>query len=182
MRIWNVPLIIMIVLILVGCTTPAPQQIEVTRVVQQTVIVTQIIEMVVTATSIPQTATPEVTATPTFMRWTADQAADAIIAAGLEFADPKMMTREDYGTGPMSAYEGIHFFVPAICSDCGGRVFSFANQDDLDLTRSYYEELGRISAALFSWIFVKDNILVQINGDLPAAQALPYLAALEGMR
>jgi hypothetical protein len=35
---------------------------------------------------------------------------------------------------------------------------------------------------LFSWVFVKDNIVVQINGDLPEEQAKKYEAALNGLK
>jgi hypothetical protein len=44
--------------------------------------------------------------------------------------------------------------------------------------KNYYNELGRQSAALFSWVFVKDNILIQINGDLPETTARKYEAAI----
>ena len=33
--------------------------------------------------------------------------------------------------------------------------------------KAYYDDLGEGSAMLFSWTAVKDNILIQINGDLP---------------
>jgi hypothetical protein len=35
-----------------------------------------------------------------------------------------------------------------------------------------------LRAAFFSRVFVKDNILVQINGDLPETKANQYQAAL----
>jgi len=170
------------ILLLAGCATPTPQTIEVTRIVQETVLVTQLVEIVVTATPIPPTPTPEVAATPTFARWTTTQAGDAILAAGLEFVDPKTMTVVDYGMAPMTAQEGIRFLIPSICADCGGRLMSFSSQADLELTKSFYDELSRQSALLFSWVFAKDNILIQINGDLPESKALEYQAALEGMK
>lgn len=70
---------------------------------------TQLVEVVVTATPVPPTPTPEVSATPTFARWTAQQASDAILAAGLEFVDPRPMTKDDYGMAPMSATEESDF-------------------------------------------------------------------------
>jgi len=88
------------------------------------------------------------------------------------------MTKDDYGMAPMTAVEGIRFLIPSLCPDCGGRVLSFASPEDLEMTKAYYVELGRASAIFFSWVFVKDNILVQINGDLPEERAKQYEVAL----
>lgn len=92
------------------------------------------------------------------------------------------MTKDDYGMAPMAAVEGTHFLIPSLCSDCGGRILSFAAQPDLDMTKAYYDSLGKSSAAFFSWTFVKDNILVQINGDLPEAKARKYESALGNLK
>lgn len=92
------------------------------------------------------------------------------------------MTKDDYGIAPMRAVEGTRFLIPSMCSDCGGRVFAFANQEDLDLTKQFYIEMGKASALAFSWTFEKDNILVQINGDLPEDEARAYESAINGMK
>lgn len=92
------------------------------------------------------------------------------------------MVKADYGIAPMSAIEGTHFLVPSVCSDCGGRIFSFATQDDLGLMQKYFVLLGKQSAVLFSWVFVKDNILIQINGDLPDSKAKSYQTTLDNLK
>ena len=46
----------------------------------------------------------------------------------------------------------------------------------------YYQRLGKSSVAFFSWLFVKDNILVQINGDLLETKANQYQAVLNNLR
>jgi hypothetical protein len=169
-------LFISFALLLSACSTPTPQIVEVTREVTALVTseVTRVV--VVTATPIPSTSTP------VFARWTSQQAADAIKAVGLEFESPTQMTKEDYGMAPMMATDGIHFLIPSLCSDCGGRLFAFDNQAGLDTTKAYYEELGKQSAMFFSWVFVKDNILLQINGDLPKEKATAYQAALDTLK
>jgi hypothetical protein len=144
--------------------------------------------IVVTATQPPATSTPEptstpqATATPTFAKWSVDQAVKAIQGAGLEFTDPRPMTKDDYGLAPMSAKEAVHFLVPSVCSDCGGRLYSFSSQDDLNRMKEYYDKLGQASAMFFSWVFVKDNILIQINGDMIENQARKYEAALNDLK
>ena len=129
----------------------------------------------------PPTHTPVVpTAMPkplAFQKWNAAQAVAAFKAAGLEVESVTPMTKDDYGLPPMTAVEAIHFLIPSLCSDSGGRVFSFASQADLDLVRSCYVQLGKSSAAFFSWTFVNENVLVQINSDLPEAKARLYETA-----
>jgi hypothetical protein len=98
-------------------------------------------------------------------------------AAGLEAENPYAMTKDDYGAAPYVC-TGTRFFVPSIGADNGGRIFICENAEDRDALANYYNELGRSSALFFSWVFIKDNVLVQINGDLPEETARKYEAAL----
>jgi hypothetical protein len=164
--------------LLSGCATPTPVVVEITRIVPQTVVVTQLATVIITTTPIPPTTTPEVTPTPNFLIWKNSQVVDAFKSAGLECESPSPMTKADYGAAPDVAIEGTHFLVPSVCSDCGGRIMSFSSAEDLQLTKAYYDNLGKVSTAFFSWVFVRDNILVQINGDLPETSAHKYEAAL----
>lgn len=111
----------------------------------------------------------------------AQDVVDAFNAAGLEADSPRPMVKDDYGLAPMVATEGIRFFLPSLDEGASGRIMAFDNQDDLGKTEEFYVTLGEESALFFSWTFVKDNILVQINGDLPEAQARAYEAALAAM-
>lgn len=177
-----------------ACGSATPQVVEVTREIPVTVIVTQIVQVVVTATPPPFTPTPQATPTPqftatsaptvapVFQKWASDQVVDAFRSAGLGIADARPVTKDDYGMAPMTAAEGTRFLIPSLCPDCGGRIFSFTSQADLAAMETYYVELGRSSAAFFSWVFVKDNILVQINGDLAEDKAKGYQAALNELK
>lgn len=131
-----------------------------------------------TSTPEPSTSIPEATSTPKLKQWASSQVIEAFKAAGLEAESPRVMTRDDYGMAPMLAIEGTRFFIPSLCPDCGGRVLSFSSQKNLETTKAYYIELGKSSAAFFSWVFAKDNILVQINGSLSEETARQYEAAL----
>jgi hypothetical protein len=169
--------------LLSGCTTPALQTVEVTRIVPQTIEVIRVVEVVVTVTAIPPGSGRLATTTPSaFVVWDPQQVLDAILAAGLEAGNPRPMITDDYGLVPMLAIDGIRFFLPSICSDCGGRIMSFADQEKLQVVRDYYGQMGRFSAILFSWVFVKGNILVQINGRLSEADARKYEAILIGLK
>jgi len=90
------------------------------------------------------------------------------------------MTKEDYGQVPMVATEAIRFFLPSLGESKGGRVYSFANNTELEKVRTYY--LSAKGAAVPPWIFVRDNILLQINGELPSEEAVKYMSALNSMK
>jgi hypothetical protein len=117
-----------------------------------------------------------------FSKFKSTQAVDAFKKAALEAERPRPMAREDYGLAPLLATEGTRFYIPSLGPDSGGRVFSFAKADDLAKMKAYYDELGRTSAAFFSHTFVKDNLLVQINGAVKDADAAKYNAALQGVK
>lgn len=128
-----------------------------------------------TATIVPS---PTSTFTPTPISLEALVA--AFKSAGLEAEGPTLMGHTDYGLVPYLC-KGAHFFTPSVCSDCGGRVFICPNQDDLTSLQSYYQDLGRQSAALYSWVFSKNNVLIQINGDMQESVARNYEAVLNSI-
>lgn len=45
--------------------------------------------------------------------------------------------------------------------------------------KTYYDELGKASALFFSWTYAKQPVLVQLNGDMPEAQAKKYEQVLQ---
>ncbi len=174
----KVVVFLMVILTLTACTPAAIQSTTMpwptyTSYPTYTPMTTQTpYVVVVMATSSPA---------PKLERWTADQVINAFVAAGLEAENSAIMTKDDYGFAPMMAKKGIRFLIPSLCADCGGRVMEFDDQQSLEIVKAYYEDMGKSSAAFFSWVYVKDNILVQINGDLPADQAAKYEQALDGL-
>lgn len=169
--------------VIVRETVVVPQ----TVMVLQTVIVRETVLATIEVTVMPQPTTtpvPQPTATPVLSptaRWTTDQVLAAFKAAGLEAEQTRPMTKDDYGIAPYVG-SGVRFFVPSVCADCGGRLFSIENAEELARVKLFYDEMGKQSAMLFSWTFARDNILVQINGDLPEAQAKQYEAALLNLK
>jgi len=108
---------------------------------------------------------------------TGDDVVAAFKDAGLEAESTYAMTKDDYGFGPYVC-TGTRFLIPSIGADNGGRIFICDNAEDLAVLKNYYDELGRSSAVFFSWTFVKGDVLVQINGDLPEEKARQYEAAI----
>lgn len=104
---------------------------------------------------------------------TAANVLTAFKAAGLQAENTYHMGPKDYGFGPYLG-NGTRFLIPSLCEDCGGRIFDMDSQADLERLESYYVNLGRNAAFLFSWTFKNGNVLLQINGDLPEADAYKY--------
>ena len=176
------------------------QQTEVARQVSQTLTAaaptatsTATVTPIPTATYTPPPATETATATPTRppaptataaaspKHWTGEQVGAALKAAGLEFEAARPMIAGDYGFAPFVC-KGTRFLVPSLGPDNGGRLFECGSIDERDRLVRYYQELSKGSAIFFSWLFARDNILIQINGSLAEPQARKYEAALNGMK
>jgi hypothetical protein len=97
--------------------------------------------------------------------------------ASLEAEGSRPMTPDDYGLAPFVC-DGTRFFIPSLGTDSGGRVFVCSDHDELESLKAYYEDLAEGSAVLFSWVFDKGTVLVQINGELDEEAARQYEAAI----
>lgn len=111
-----------------------------------------------------------------FEKWNVNQVLDCIKENSLEIENPKVMSEEDYGLRPMVAEEGLAFDLPATCRDCGGRIYSFSSEEDLDVMKKYYEKIGMIFKP--AWVIEKDNILVTLSNKVPEEKVNIYTAAL----
>jgi hypothetical protein len=108
---------------------------------------------------------------------TSDDVAAAFKAAGLEAETTRPLTKDDYGFAPYVC-SGTRFFIPSLGPDNGGRIFVCDKSEDRDALSNYYTEMGKASAAFFSWVFVKGDVVVQINGDLSEDKARQYEVAI----
>ncbi len=167
-------------------TALIPQTVVVvqTVVVPQTVVVRETILVMAVATATPTpppapTVAKQATTQPAARAngLTPEQLAATFKAVGLEAENVRPLTKDDYGLAPFVG-SGVRFLIPSLCEDCGGRIFQVDNADDLARLKAYYDDLSKVSAAFFSWVFVRGGTLVQINGDLPEERARNYESAL----
>lgn len=103
----------------------------------------------------------------------------AFQAGGVELGAISTLEPNQQGAAPLTEKEAGRFLIPSLGPDNGGRVFTFRSEQDLQIKKEYFERLGRASAMAFSWLFQRDNILVQINGSLSREKARTYKAALD---
>jgi len=95
---------------------------------------------------------------------------------GLEAANPHVLTSEDiYLTG--SSCTGAFFYIPSLGSNDGGRILECETSSGLNGLVNNIVNIDNYQ----SWLVVKMNILVQIDGRLPEAIANRYAAAIPGI-
>ena len=116
-------------------------------------------------------------ATTSYAAPTAEDVIAAFKRVGLEAENPTPMKPKNYGLAPFVC-KGVRFLIPSLGEDNGGRVLACPNAEDRDAIAGYYERLAKKSAAFFSWVFVKGNTVVQINGDLDEETAKKYERAI----
>lgn len=105
--------------------------------------------------------------------WQSGDVVEAFLAAGLECESPKALTVDD-GKAPFVAVEATRFMMPSVCKSCSGRIYSFDDDAELDKAKQYYVDIGDQDPQKFSWVYSKDNILLQLNGSLAEEQAVAY--------
>ena len=165
-----------------ACSAPVVGKTTNVDVPSTTIVLTTNEETVVdTSEELAATPTSKPNVAPVFQMWTSQDVIAVFVELELEVGEYYTMTKDDYGASPYVAVEGTRFLIPSLCETCGGRILVFANIEDLELSKSYYVELGRQSALFFSWVFEKDNVLVQINGDLDEGAAAEYEDALNSL-
>jgi hypothetical protein len=108
---------------------------------------------------------------------TGNDVVNAFKQAGLEAENAHPMTTGEYGEAPRVCI-GTRFLIPSLGQDNGGRIFVCDKPEDRDQLVSYYQGLNKTNSFLFSWVYVKGNIVVQINGDLDGQTAAKYEQAI----
>ena len=81
------------------------------------------------------------------------------------------------GLSPFMVIDTRRFRISANDEEMG-MVLSFANRYDMEQLKNYYLRLNRSLPQFGSWLFVKDNILLQINHEVPESKARAYAAVL----
>ena len=123
----------------------------------------------------------EIRSSASFQRWHAADVLEAFRAAGLPFEIPQLSKDKRDPFSNQVALENRQFVIPAQGDPtlARGIIFSFQNERDLQEIQDYYAALGKAMPQYASWIFVQDNLLLQINGNVPEAVAKWYAKALD---
>lgn len=114
-------------------------------------------------------------------QWTAHDVLQAFHAAGLPYEIPSLPKDERDAFSSWMQVETKPFQIPNQGADANGMVLCFKNSRDLRRMQDYYTALGNALPQYRSWVFVQDNVLLQINRSVPEAVAARYAASLEGL-
>jgi hypothetical protein len=122
----------------------------------------------------PPTAVP-------FARFTAQDVIDAFSTAGLQV----QAVQRDMAVGrgaPNTFSERYVFQVPRI-APAGGQILVFQRQEDLVAWQDYITQLRADSATRRDvvYVYVKENVMLQVNANLTTQEANAFENALEGM-
>ncbi|MBW4439567.1 MAG: hypothetical protein KME04_20690 [Pleurocapsa minor GSE-CHR-MK-17-07R] len=118
---------------------------------------------------------------PPFGRWSIANVRDAFAAAGL----PVQSLIRDMSVGrdaPLSFSDRYTFVIDQIAPD-GGQLLFFNSASGLESWTAYIERLRSDSELRRSvvYVFVKDNVLMQLNADLVPADARAFENALNSL-
>jgi hypothetical protein len=116
-----------------------------------------------------------------FARYTAQDVIDAFSTAGLQVQN--MQRDMAVGRGAPNTFSARYEFeVPRIAPG-GGQILIFQQQEDLTAWQDYIAQLRADSATRRDvvYVYVKDNVLLQVNANLTTQEAIGFRDALEGM-
>lgn len=104
-------------------------------------------------------------------------------AAGLAYETLRLSKDERDLFSTIRAVQSVQFLIPGQGDSTRARgiIFSFQKESDLQMVKDYYTGLGNTLPSYKSWLYIKGNLLLQINGEVPPAIAKQYGAALEQM-
>ncbi|CAH8248640.1 stress protein [Paenibacillus melissococcoides] len=108
----------------------------------------------------------------------ADEMVQKFKDAGLEI-EARDLEAKEYGMAPKLDKESKRILVPALGEDNGGRLFIFDKTSDLEKVKTYYDELGKATAAAFSHTHAAGNVLLQMNGNMEKAEFEKYAKAMD---
>jgi hypothetical protein len=109
----------------------------------------------------------------------ASEVADGLRAAGLGIEVVHMGKREgDDAFALFPNAEAVRFRIPSEGEKEAGMILAFRSSADLEGAERYYLGLNKSLPMFSSWVFVQDNILLQINGSVPEGKARQYQLAL----
>ena len=105
----------------------------------------------------------------------------ALNNAGLQIEVLSISKGDRDGLFPVMDVESTSFFIPGQGDPTRmhGFILCFQNEKDLQLMQNYYMSLGEALPQYNSWVFIKDNVLLQINREVPEAVAKRYAGALD---
>jgi hypothetical protein len=116
-----------------------------------------------------------------FNNWSITDVVNSFQGNGLEIGDIRQVTDVDQSFLPARVKEGIKFSIPSVGEEVAGCILSFNDKYNLEKVRKHYLGLNE-KGEFYTWTFVKDNILLVLDGRLPESMAREYERALYDLK
>jgi hypothetical protein len=97
--------------------------------------------------------------------------------SNLEVEHTEPVSEVDHINLPTNKMEVTRFSIPSFGEDMSGCIFSFEKKYNLEKVRKQYRKLNKIGK-LYTWSFVKDNIILIMAGIIPEEKARLYETVL----
>lgn len=93
--------------------------------------------------------------------------------SNLEVEHTEPVAEVDHINLPTNKMEVTKFSIPSFGEDMAGCIFSFEKKYNLEKVRKHYLKLNEMGK-LYTWSFVKDNIILIMAGIIPEEKARLY--------
>ncbi len=123
--------------------------------------------------------------TPTpvpFQRYSAQDVFNAFARASLEMQNPEKAMVMQGRDAPSDFSDRYTFEIPRI-APAGGQIIVFSSPDQLQAWQAYVEKLRNNSTTRRDvvYVYVKDNVLLQLSANLTTQEAMAYRDAFNGL-
>ncbi len=116
-----------------------------------------------------------------FHTWGAKDVIESFNKNKLEIEAVSQVTEVEKRPLPVKTKEVKRFSVPSSGDGTWGYIFTFEKKNNLNKSQKHYLELNE-KGDLYTWSFVKDNILLLVTGTIPEDIAKQYQSALNDLK
>ena len=113
-------------------------------------------------------------------KWVGNELIHRFRDDGMEIDRVKPAEESDTMKLPTVANEIISFSVPSAGEDMKGYILTFEEKEDLERVKEGYLKMNE-RGELYTWSFVKDNIVLLLSGEMQEEEVRQYESSLHGL-
>jgi hypothetical protein len=115
-------------------------------------------------------------------KWFTKEVINLFDKKGLKVSKPNPITERTKNNSIINTTnEAVKFDLISIGKDVGVSIHIFETWDDLDKAQKHFLDLNE-KGELYTWSFVKDNVLLVLTGTIPEEVAREYESALYNLK
>ncbi len=106
-------------------------------------------------------------------KWSGKDLIKRFSESGLEIEKAESVVEANHSNLAVKANEMTRFSIPSFGENIEGFILCFQQKNDLEKAKKYYLELNE-KGELYTWSFVKDNIVLVLTGTITEEKARQY--------